>query len=411
LPANLGISTNNPCLYLALPVMNEPDLPATALKSIESQSYRNFRLFICVNQPDHWWEDPGRQFICSENAETLRILRTRPDITVIDRSSRGMGWKGRHHGVGWARKTLMDAIAREARAEDIIISLDADTFFSENYFSSIVKAFADHPDTVAMAVPYYHPESSDEKATRCMLRYEIYMRYYFLNMHRIGTPYAFTALGSAMASRVSAYRAIGGMTPKLSGEDFYFLQKLRKFGRLLLWNEVTVHPGTRFSDRVFFGTGPAMIKGASGDWTSYPIYPPSLFKEIAATYRRLPELFLVTETDKVIGFMKHVFRESDPLWPLRQNHKDYAHFERAFHEKLDGLRILQFLKMNYDGNENENFRNLKEFLVTMQGGDGLLAADLPDHAKLSELPIDLLRLIREKMFEKEMEERLTSALR
>ncbi len=97
-----------------------------------------------------------------------------------------------------------------------------------------------------------------------------------------GARISFTAIGSAMALPVKSYRAIGGMTPHKSGEDFYFLQKLRKFGKVLTWNKEKVYPEARYSDRVFFGTGPAMIKGRDGDWSSYPIYPFELFDEIKA---------------------------------------------------------------------------------------------------------------------------------
>jgi hypothetical protein len=203
----------------------------------------------------------------------------------------------------------MDAINKVAKAKDIIVSLDADTTFRENYFSSLAENFSDHPDAVAIAVPYFHQLVEDEAANRAMLRYEIYMRYYSLNLWKIGSPYSFMALGSAMAFPLWAYRAVGGMTPKMSGEDFYFLQKLRKYGKMLFSNPEKVYPAARFSDRVYFGTGPAMIKGNQGDWTSYPIYSFHYFDEIRMTTDLFTEFFRKTKSTPVVSFLRQLLKE------------------------------------------------------------------------------------------------------
>jgi len=54
--------------------------------------------------------------ICETNLEVLHRLENyrKLDLRVIDHCSQGKGWKGKKHGVGWARKTLMDAINEEA---------------------------------------------------------------------------------------------------------------------------------------------------------------------------------------------------------------------------------------------------------------------------------------------------------
>ena len=344
--------------------MDEPDHLTSLLECIADQTYRHFRLYICVNQPDSWWYIPGKREVCQRNRETLRLLEGFNEfpVTLVDRSSPGLGWTGKKHGVGFARKTVMDAISEVAG--DVIVSLDADTIFSGDYLRSLAQNFQQFPNCAALAVPYFHLPPEDPEAYRAILRYEIYMRHYFLNLARIRSPYAFTALGSAMAVPVRAFRAIGGMTPKLSGEDFYFLQKLRKFGDVLLWNPEPVHPAARFSDRVFFGTGPAMIRGAGGDWTSYPVYPLKFFDDILETYRLIPELFHKTLKTKVIAFMSDIFREEDPCEPLRRNHPDPLRFARAFHEKLDGLRVLQYLKESKIQDNTTDEENLADYLDT-----------------------------------------------
>ena len=403
-----------PFVNLALPVMDEQDLLPRLLACLSAQSYRRFRLFACVNQPESWHSDPLKKEACRHNAESLDLLRNWHEVetTVIDCSNRGAGWTGKKHGVGYARLTVMEEINKVAQPGELIISLDADTVFSKDFLLSVALTFSRHPSAVALAVPYHHRLVDDDTANRAILRYEIYMRHYFLNMYRIGSPYAFTALGSAMALPVWAYRAIGGMTPKKSGEDFYFLQKLKKFGGVLLWNDETVYPESRFSDRVFFGTGPAMIKGAAGDWSSYPVYPCSLFDDIFETYRLLPDLFHVQQKTKITDFMATVFNETDPCQPLRQNHHDCAHFTRAFHEKFDGLRILQYLKSSVGRHDSTDEENLHDFFQRFYPAHG---TELPgidwNNLSFADSPLWDLEAIRDFLFQKEMEARFTATLR
>ena len=47
-----------------------------------------------------------------------------------------------------------------------------------------------------------------------------------------------------------------GLNKKQAGEDFYFLQKIMPMGNYFELNSTTVHPSSRTSDRVPFGTGP-----------------------------------------------------------------------------------------------------------------------------------------------------------
>jgi hypothetical protein len=410
--ARISENSDLPFLHVALPVMDEPDFLPRVLNCIAGQSYRNFKVYVCVNQPDLWWNDPEKAAACENNASSLILLDGLKEFetAILDHASKGQGWSGKRHGVGWARKTLMDHINAEADPEDIIVSLDADAEFSSDYFLSIALNFKSHPAAVALSVPYFHKTVSNVMATRAMLRYEIYMRYYFLNLHRIGSPYSFTALGSAMALPVWAYRAIGGMTPKLSGEDFYFLQKLRKYGQVLLWNDEMVYPEARFSDRVFFGTGPAMIKGASGDWLSYPLYPAALFDEILDTYRLLPLFFQKTMPTSVARFMASTSKEPDPFQSLRKNHSDLDHFTRAFHEKFDGLRILQFLKSSHEERPSNDEDNLREYLCRFFPAAELDQSGINWKAlSFTCSPVCELEKVRAFLFDKEMKARTNSA--
>lgn len=335
-----------PQLYIALPVLDEWENIEKFINVIRNQTYKKFVLYVCVNQPDIWWNIDEKESVCERNVLTLNYLKTISDIKIqiIDKSTPENGWQGKQLGVGWARKILMDAINDIAYENDIVISLDADTTFETDYFKSIIQNFQQHQEIMAVSIPYYHKLTAIEAVDRAILRYEIYMRYYAINLWRIGSPFNFTALGSSIAFPIWAYRKIGGISPMKSGEDFYFLQKFCKTGRIINWNPVKVYPAARFSDRVFFGTGPAMIKGNNGDWESYPIYHYSLFDNVLHTYSQFEDLFDKDIELQINQFLNEQFKDSLWWYPLRKNFKTKEKFVKACYEKVDGLRVLQYLK-------------------------------------------------------------------
>ncbi len=390
-------------IYIALPVMREMERLPLLIKAIMDQSNQRFRLIVCVNQPESWWSDPLRLPVCIENRLAIEFLESLHDdrIEILDRSSMGKGWPDKGHGIGVARKYLMDHISSVAAEKDILISMDADTVFDPGYFESIIENFRINPAAYAISVPYYHRLSGNPELDRAVLRYEIYMRAYALNMWRIRSPYCFSALGSAIAFPVWAYRAAGGMTPKLSGEDFYFLQKIVKTGRLLHWNGEIVYPATRLSDRVFFGTGPALIKGIEGDWNSYPIYDFRLFDQVAETCRAFGSLFIKDVNTPLDDFMIRRFG-SLPWENLRKNFKTQAHFIRACHEKIDGLRILQFLKESQNPDEKVSEAALSSLLnlYTNQFADQISEINTKIDFGLSS--VNELNQIRDLLFNIEM---------
>jgi len=390
-------------IYIALPVMSEMERLPLLINAIMEQTIRHFRLVVCVNQPDSWWNEPVHLNICEENQSTIHYLESLDDkrIEIIDRSSPGKGWPPKGHGIGVARKLLMDHISKLANENDIIISMDADTVFNKEYFESVAENFRLNPAASAIAIPYYHRLTYNTELDRAMLRYEIYMRAFAINMWRIRSPYCFSALGSAIALPVWAYRAVGGMTPKLSGEDFYFLQKIVKTGRLLHFNGEIVFPAARLSDRVFFGTGPALIKGIEGDWSSYPVYNHRLFDKIAETYKLFGPLFkkdIETPLDDFLIRRFHLL----PWQALRLNFKSQAHYIRACHEKIDGLRILQFLKESQATDERVSEVYLSELLLLYKNQYPELISQLNTNVDFQISSITELDRVRDVLFEIEM---------
>jgi hypothetical protein len=382
--------------------MDELDNIPALLACFRQQTFPNFEVVMCVNQPDNWWNNPDKAEVCKSNQATIELLHKKNpgNFTVIDRSTPGQGWDNKHYGVGWARKTAMDHVSRIAANEDIMLTLDGDTDFSPQYFETVAAAFDQYPEMKGIAAPYYHPLPNDEAAAHAILRYEIYMRYYAINMLRIKNPYAFTALGSAIACTVQTYRSIGGITPHKSGEDFYFVQKMRKFGEVLIWIEEKVNPAARFSDRVFFGTGPAMIRGSSGDWAAYPIYPAHFFDEIKTTFDGFAQLYDRDIALPMTTFLIEKFGEN--FWqPLRINASTSGHYIRACNHKVDGLRILQYLKWRNRNEESKDEDNLTAFLTRYFPDDEFVNQSNWKNFSFEKSSIKSLNLTRDFLTEKE----------
>jgi hypothetical protein len=357
--------SSSPTVHVAIPVQDEVEHLPGCIDALRRQTDVSSVAWFCVNQPESWHDDPDRQDICAANQSCLSLLRDVADLELelIDRASRGHGWPAKRGGVGQARKALMDAICAKAAPDDLIVSLDADTLVPERYLRSLVTAFAEHPDACAVAARYYHPLIEDDSVSRAMLGYEIYMRFYALNLWRIESPYAFTALGSATALPVRVYRQIGGITPRTSREDFYFLQKLIKHGRVLHWSDAPVSPATRKSTRVPVGTGQAILSACAGEHLDrYPLYPVELFDTIQRTTACFADLFRGPVTTPLDDFLRGQLNTDDPWEPLRQNHKTVERFVRACHERLDGLRILQYLKSEYRSDSQDDRRVLGDWL-------------------------------------------------
>lgn len=391
-------------VFVALPVQKEfKNLPAL-LACLAEQRFSDFKLYVCINQPDSWWNDKDKEYVCLDNQKSFNYLtrQTSLEIVVIDRFSKGKAWKGKHFGVGWARKAAMDAINQVAAGDDIIISIDADTFYPPEYIHSVVDLFNNHPDLTALSNPYYHRLTKHEDINRAILRYEIYMRNYSLNMIRIGNPYAFTALGSAIALPLWAYRKIGGITPHKSGEDFYLLQKLRKAGKICSHNRVNVYPSARVSDRVFFGTGPAVKKGLKGEWNSYPIYHYSQFNQVMKTCNFFDDLYTYKLETPMDNFISMIFKGSEIWEPLRNNSSDKEGFKQLCMQKIDGLRILQFLKYNWPLIMKSDEISLADNLDYMFGEDFRHSFG-GKNIDFSNSSISLLDRLRNYLFYKEMQ--------
>jgi len=348
-------------LYVAVPAMNEEDYIFKTIDSIQKQLYSNFKVFICINQPRSYWNNE-KEYICINNEKTyLKLLKISDNrFVIIDAFSKKKALEDSRHNIGNIRRMIIDNILTEADNDDIIISLDADTIFGENYFMSIIDNFRKNQDVAAISVPYYHCLSGDSNIDIAMLKYEIYLRSYFLNLLRINSPYSFLALGSAIAVKVYAYKRVGGIPVKSAAEDFYFLQNLCKNYFVLIHNEEKVYPATRISDRVPFGTGVSINNLSQG--MVCKIYSPFFFDMVETTYKLFYELYKRDVETPMDGFLRFIFKKDDIWNNLRNNYKDKKNFVRACHTKINALRVHQFLNYMNNTRKINIGNNFKDFV-------------------------------------------------
>lgn len=254
----------NTCLIVIIPACNEPDLVLT-LDSLAKCNKPPCGVEVIINL---------NTSANSTEAEILQNIKTEQDIRSWNSlnkadfqlyciSSKGDSFKT--WGAGMARKVAMDeALSRFNklnRKEGVIVSLDADCTVSDNYLSSLYSLFFDSKTVNACSIYFEHPLTGlDFKPEnyKAITLYELHLRYYYQALKYSGFPYVFHTVGSAFAVRADVYAKAGGMSKHQAGEDFYFIQKTIPIGGYSYLKSACVYPSPRVSDRVPFGTGPAV---------------------------------------------------------------------------------------------------------------------------------------------------------
>jgi hypothetical protein len=255
-------------------------------------------------------------------------------------------------GAGPARRLGLDrALERLDREIDpTLICLDADTLVEPNYLDTLHRHFLSSP-AGGVVLPFEHQRAESPELQGAIDFYELFLRSYVLGLKLAGSPYAFHSIGSAMACRASAYAAAGGMSQRPAGEDFYFLQNLAKTVGVESLHGTSVYPSARVSDRVLFGTGPALgrLLVDPGGQLFYPLEAFLLLGEFLhlATSEVLVGEDLQLQADRlqpVLGAFLQEQKLAIVIDRLRRNYLNQKQFVRAFHGWFDGLKSLRLLR-------------------------------------------------------------------
>ena len=269
---------------IVIPALAERDtLPLTlmSLATCNPALLATTLVLIVINNrpPEHQDQDA-----ITENQQTLQWLDTNPipelHLAWIDASTPGQTLD-HNDGVGSARRIGMDRamqVLHESQSKvPLIICLDADSTVEPNYLD-VLQIFAQSDSPWAGVIDYAHPITGDEQAQSAIVSYELFLRYMEFGLRYAQSPYAFHTVGSTMVSTPQAYAAVSGMNTKSAGEDFYFLQQLKKTGTITNIRNTTIHPSPRVSWRVPFGTGKRVQRYLEGPQEEWRVYHPETYR-------------------------------------------------------------------------------------------------------------------------------------
>ncbi len=220
-------------------------------------------------------------------------------LGYVDASTAGSAIPAKEGGVGMARKLGMDMalsmLSKSPSPRKIICNLDADTLVQSNYLATVKDSFTGKVKAAVVAYEHQEPLIDEEKAA--IYCYEIFLRYWILGLKYARSPYAFHSIGSTMICSTDAYLDVRGMNRREAGEDFYFLNKLKKIGDISYIKNTCVFPSARASQRVPFGTGKRIQRFLNHEQEEYLLYDPQIFEILARWLRVMEKSFHYNEDD------------------------------------------------------------------------------------------------------------------
>ena len=108
--------------------------------------------------------------------------------------------------------------------------------------------------------------------------------------------------------------------------------------------------------------------------------------------------------------MKRQFNEEDPFEKLRLNARNEKQFTRACHEKLDGLRILQYLKSRQNEEPSKDESNLVEYISHYYPSESESLFPGQEEVSFDHSSLEDLEKIRVFLMQKEEEYQVSSSL-
>lgn len=361
----LKLGSFNHCLpfkhCLVVPAYNESTAFLQRLKAQKIDTLGRLLLIVIINQPKtdnnidtnqqlwEWIRSSGENALSRGLYQWVDWQDKTISLLAVDRFHQGLPAK---QGVGLARKIGCDLasalIAKNGIHSHWIHTSDADVHLPQDYFIQVPGG----KNISALVYPYQHigDHSNITEATQL---YEQGLYYYTDGLEYAGSPYCFQTLGSCIAVNVNHYAQARGFPKRAGGEDFYLLNKLAKLGVIKKLNGDKLKIDARISNRVPFGTGPAVEKIEKLQQTqqSYTHYNHQVFKELKQLLINFPNLYEHIDKPqqwlhqnsvpcqyalKAIGIDK-LFHH------LGHQRLAQEYYKTQIHHWFDGFRTLRFI--------------------------------------------------------------------
>jgi len=323
--------SNNPVLMVV--VINEPT--DSNLKSSQEKLHQ-----YSLSCGDIFWQ--------YENLTLIKVQQSQAWLLVVDRFTIAID---KEQGVGLARKIGADLSAYLISINKVkqpwICSSDADAHLPDDYFNTLGSR---DKSTVVCCFNFTH-SSDDKRIHQANFLYETALRYYVAGLQYANSPYAFFTIGSILAFKADAYVQARGFPKRSAGEDFYLLNKLAKLGNVEFIEKVIVELEARTSQRVPFGTGPAVQKilDLQGNHQDYCYYHPQVFILLKETIHSFSSLWHY-RTDLLSWFQQQSSIIQSALTEIGFNSfvdKQKNNNEKQFNKQLvvwfDAFKTLKFI--------------------------------------------------------------------
>jgi hypothetical protein len=357
-------------IILVIPCFNEQELIHT-LQSIKSSKRPKGKLLVAVIINSGL--DVNRNVLIQNRltfteVERFAVFNNEANLIYFPLLCEDLPFK--HAGVGLARKIGMDLSVDHFYSNSkkgIIISLDADCEISESFFVSIENEFGKNEKLNCTIQNFHHRVEDDNKDIENAIRqYEMYLRYFSNMLKYIGFPYYYHTIGSAFAVSADAYVKVGGMGRQQGGEDFYFLQKIFQLGQIKELQETYVYPMARFSDRVPFGTGPALQKILDEPDRRIKIYSKHSFFLLKSLFD-IKDIFFKMDENEIIPLLSELhpalqnFLEENnfinSLNDCNNNCSNLNSYQKRFFHHFNSFKIIKYL--NYVHTSIFSYENIE----------------------------------------------------
>lgn len=391
---------------LVIPCYNETDDFVDRLcQTFSGNNSLSLLVIIVINQPDSADSIDANQALWNvliekfssvhldkeNNSKKYHWLTAKNniDFLLVDRFSHVSQKIPAQQGVGLARKIGSDIACQlfmQQRLENHWVHhSDADTHLPEDYFSALhnVNNTDKRLNQMSAAVyPYTHIQRHQDQKNAHSFNaryvnaryfvatqlYEKALAYYVNGLEYANSPYAFHTLGSCIASNLYHYAQVRGFPKKAGGEDFYLLNKLAKVGTVITLDNAQLKIDARHSDRVPFGTGPAVEKilAMESPEKEYRYYNPQCFRELKEVLEHFDTLFQHRNTeagntehaekiDSYHAWLSHLSTPTQTALKELNIHQLFAHINKQInsheqciqhcHQWLDGFKTLKFIHL------------------------------------------------------------------
>jgi hypothetical protein len=273
--SNLHYGTYNHCL--TIPVYNEfHTFIESLIAKLNDNVWSNTLIILVINQPDTdantiknqaLWStltrlnfEPSMLDASKSYFLTLNHMQSCSSIVALDYFTENRRLP-RKKGVGLARKIGCDLACQLVHQKILrtawLHTSDADTQLPDDYFYQTTSSSSKE---ISAAVYDFTHTGEENSVTHATALYERLLHYYVEGLRFANSVYAYHTLGSCMAINTLSYVLVRGFTKRAGGEDFYCLNKLAKIGEIKQLKGDKLIISARNSNRVPFGTGPAVEK-------------------------------------------------------------------------------------------------------------------------------------------------------